>query len=337
MIVIRADGNKEIGMGHIGRCLCVVKALKKQNVDLLWIISSDSDSESLESEYIDFVRADENSKVVFNVAFKDTLANNNVTSVLLDSYSINKEEINILSQKVPVYYIDDLNLFDYNVKGIINYNFEANEKTYSNTQFKTRKMFLGPKYFPLNIELWNTPRCEINRKVKNVLITSGSTDPTGCIETILSNINPSQYSDIKFQILVGKFFEKEYRSMLYDKYSKKNNVEFVQWGKNIAELYSGVDLLIAPGATMIFEGLALGIPCISYMFADNQRMQCDIMSELGIVPFIGDFRGDTLQINNTFESSLLYESRKHAQALFSNLIDGYGAQRIASVLLGKQE
>lgn len=333
MIVIRADGNNNIGMGHIGRCLSIAKALKKYDEEVLWIISCDSDAESINSEGIHFIRSSEDSRSVFNSALKACLSDNNVTSVLVDSYNISDSELDLMSAVTSVYYLDDLNMFDYNVCGIINYNFEADEMMYANTNFEQRKLFLGTKYFPLNVELWDAPKCTIKNNVERVMLTSGSTDPICCIDKILSKIDPSRFRDIEFNILIGKFFDDGYRSKLLKKYSYSANVVFVEWGRSIVDLYNNVDILIAPGATMVFEALALNIPCMSFMFVDNQKAQCEIMDAMKIVPFLGDFRNNVIRIADKFEDMLKYERRVRAQKLSSNLIDGCGAQRIAEILI----
>ena len=326
-----------IGMGHIGRCLNIAKAVRKQGADVLWIVSRDSDTAVMSENGLRFIRSDSGAEVVWNEKLRDCILSDGVTGVLIDSYFIKQHELDSVNCPVPVFYIDDLNMFDYNVSGIFNYNFEADKKMYEKTRFLRRRSFLGPKYFPLNSELWSVPRCRINENVGNVLITTGSTDPDYITDKILRGIGPSRYGDIMFSVLIGKFFGEKYKSFLVDKYSKSGNVKFVGWGQKISEIYGGADMLIAPGATMIFEALSLGIPCLSFMFVDNQEAQCDVMDKMKIVPFIGDLRGDkSIYFADKFEMMLDYRTRKEIHGRSVDLIDGQGAQRIAGILLGKE-
>ena len=336
MIVIRADGNGKIGMGHIGRCLPIAKSVQNKGVEVLWLTSRDSDINSIQNKSIKVIRCGEDSDTVLSGELKKMAVEGNIDCVLIDSYFVKPSDFDFLSQYCRVYYLDDLNLFDYNVSGVINYNFEAKETNYKTTRFVSRKLLLGPGYFPLKEDLKRNTPIEIRCKVKNVLLTTGSTDSCNVIEKILESIKPTNFPDIDFNVLVGLWFDEKYKERIFDKFATDKNVKFIPWGQNIVELYKSCDLMIAPGATMIYEAMYLGIPCISFMFVENQRAQCEEMQEIGLVPYIGNLKNeiDERKISSAFKKTLDFEYRKDISRRSIKLIDGAGAAKIASVLIG---
>ena len=80
--------------------------------------------------------------------------------------------------KIKTAYLDDLQLFDYPVSLIINYDIipEASMAAYQKAYQNASRALLGGHYTPLRSQFQNT-KPQIRDKVKNILFTTGGSDP----------------------------------------------------------------------------------------------------------------------------------------------------------------
>jgi spore coat polysaccharide biosynthesis predicted glycosyltransferase SpsG len=97
------------------------------------------------------------------------------------------------------------------------------------------------------------------------------------------------------------------------------------------------DLCIAAGGTTVYELCASGIPSILYTLADNQLDCAHKVSEIKLIPWVGDIRNDlslcleriAIEIEQFHKSTYWEEVSKSMQSY----VDGKGARRIANELL----
>ena len=102
---------------------------------------------------------------------------------------------------------------------------------------------------------------------------------------------------------------------------------------------AGFDLILTAAGNMLYEAAAMGLPAISYIFADNQLAGARAMERAG-VSYFGDFRemppeafaaGILKQAQSLAEDK---QERQRISALERSVIDGKGAERILRLLLG---
>ncbi len=338
MIAIRADCNSEIGMGHVMRCLSIADSLKTLGEEVCFIVSKDTDVSFFSNIPYKYIVLEDDSDIWSAIEVCNILKRENITKLFLDTYRITEEKINELSANVKVYYLDDLHLFDYNVDTVINYNIEAKESDYQPSKFDNRKLFIGANYFPLRSEFQNVGKAVIKQELKNVLVTTSSTDKNKIAIQILDSIEVEKYPEINFFILKGKYYSDEYKAELDELGKNNKNIHILEWGQNMAELYIKSDLVIAPGSTTILEALSLNVPCVVFEFVKNQHEQCICMDNKGIAPFIGDFTINdvkTSKIKEVFKYMLNYENRKNCEKQYSSLFDKNGSIRIARIIMGE--
>lgn len=337
MIGIRADGNKKIGMGHIMRCLCIAEALRDIGCNVVFICAKDSHIEIVkQKQFPVYILENESLNISEIKLLEKLLSNDKLTSVLVDSYDVTPDYFHLLHKLTNIIYIDDLNLFDYDVDIIINYNIEAKIEDYISTAYKSRKAYTGVRYFPLRKELFVNENKDIRTNVKNVLLTTGSSDPYNCTKRILDSIEPDKYPDINFSALLGLFYSNHYKEKLKQDFSCFKNVEFFPWGQNMAQLYIRSDLVISPGSTTVYEALSLNTPCITFQFADNQYLECINLETMGIASCGGIYNSsgnnDDSKMRELFISELEYETRLKHSRIYTKLFDCRGAMRIAKII-----
>lgn len=329
MIAFRVDGNKEIGMGHVMRCLAINEELKSEGKDTVFLISPDTDIKEIQLSKTRFEEISSVGEVT------EWLEKNKAEILIVDSYLAEFTALNAWNSRVPVLYIDDLNMFQYPVTGILNYNVEATKEKYQSI-IKTEKspiLLLGPKYFPARKEFIRKEKYKIRHDVRKVLLTTGSTDPKEIISFLLEKLEVERHREIEFLVIEGLFFNEAYKNKMQEISNQHCNVTILLWGQNMDAIYEQVDLVISPGSTTIFEAFTVGVPCISFSFAENQIPQCNILDAKRMCPYLGDF-GDKINrtksnIQSIFENSLKYHVRIDQYKLYKKEFDGRGAQRIA--------
>lgn len=130
-IAIRADGGSKIGMGHIMRTLVLAKELAKTN-DVFYICKVDnllsnkykSGIDKVKAEGFDIVTINENNII-------NDLKNIVADCLITDSYDVNEEYFNLTKGMFEITgYIDDMNLYYFNVDFIINQNIGSEEYSY---------------------------------------------------------------------------------------------------------------------------------------------------------------------------------------------------------------
>lgn len=183
MVVIRADANSKIGMGHVMRCLSVVDALVKRGEEVLFVTAADTpvplltkkgvpyrvlhtDYADMEAELPELLavlreltlRAESPEMVLPQMpsqrveSSEEALPQRN-TAILVDSYYVTEKYLAALKKRITTIYMDDIYAFSYPVDMLINYNIYGEEMGYEkDAAFADTKLLLGTEYVPLREE-----------------------------------------------------------------------------------------------------------------------------------------------------------------------------------------
>lgn len=386
LIYIRTDGNSKIAAGHLVRCLSIARNCLKAGMSVCFLLS-DEESRTLLDGFMteDLKKNQQLSVKVLETAEYDNLENelpeilallaDSISSVphgdanhvcnkkhvyLLDSYFVTESYLSALRPVAPIAYLDDLQLFDYPVDLLINYDVipDAAMPSYKAAYTKAGKTLLGAAYTPLRSQFENKA-ITVRETASDILITTGGSDPYHfCMEFIREftkhfSGDPSEtIAHIpNLHIVIGRLNEdKESLYALGKEYPFINLYENVT---DMAALMSTCDLAVSAAGTTLYELCSLGIPTISFTMADNQLISAKAFDVAGAIPCAGDIREnkeqvmmkvfdfirhmskdtDTLSAGPTPDKhSASYERRLDAHQFMRNLVDGGGAMRIAEEL-----
>jgi spore coat polysaccharide biosynthesis predicted glycosyltransferase SpsG len=161
MILLRADGNKKVGSGHIMRCLSIADAARKQGEDCCFVAADNTgvplvrdrsfDCQVLNTDYTNL-----QSEIDSFVQIIEQLA---PSHIIVDSYYVTKEYLKKIGQYANILYIDDRAEFAYPVDILVNYNIYGPNlnypKLYQDEQIVLPELLLGPQYTPLRDEFQN--------------------------------------------------------------------------------------------------------------------------------------------------------------------------------------
>jgi UDP-2,4-diacetamido-2,4,6-trideoxy-beta-L-altropyranose hydrolase len=258
-ILIRADGNKKIGIGHITRCVHLTSYFNRKNEFIFFIKKNSQIKNFLQRKNFKVRQLENSNKIEEEIKHLKKESGN---KVILDIK--NKEDkyySNYSENFKKVLRIDDshktINLF---CTFYLNYNLYC-KKEYLNLYNKNIKCYLGPEYFilnPLFLKYQNMKR-NIKRKSKNILITMGGSDPNNLtIKIIKALVN---IKEIKLNVILGKLFKKRNDIEKIRKLNPQKISKFIDID-NMYEMMLKNDLFIGTGGNTSFEAAFMGIPGI---------------------------------------------------------------------------
>ncbi len=362
MIGIRTDANSIIATGHMMRCLTIAKAIVESGENVIFFLA-DKESYSL---FEANVPVKEIKAIVMETDYRDMdgeldilekcIKDMNITSLLVDSYSVTHEYFERLKNICPVTYIDDLHKDDYPVNCIINYSGYSKKMGYTEgykdvfgyNNEKTR-LLLGLQYAPLREQFYRSEcdndECQddsFSRDGLHVLVSTGGADMRGMLIPILKSIDSRNWCEkITWHLVVGSFSDNYEEVIAYIK--DRENVIVHKAVKNMAYLMHRCDIAIMAAGTMLTECAASGLPTVFFQVADNQQYNVQYWGQTEGMTFAGDVSNETsdraevadkicqevekLTLDRDFLKRLSKELRM--------ITDGRGALRIAEALIGE--
>ena len=336
MIYIRADGNTEIGTGHVMRCLSIAQAARSIGIQCVFIVADENMVPLLDEQGFRYICLDS----VWNDLDRETkqmenlICHESIRILLVDSYFVTLDYLNRLHRITHVVYIDDLNAFIYPCSTLINYNLYAEQMDYSDQYSKTR-LLLGLEYAPLREEFQNLPQRIVRENVEDVLVTTGGSDPFNIAGSIVEKAKQCpKTTNLNFHIVAGQFNQN--LPMLKQLAAEYPGVIIHRNVQRMSELMLACDIAVSAGGSTLYELCACGVPTICFAWADNQLDNVAAFGQTGMIS-VGDMRPDmnkgVERITNAVMRLFPADIRQDQAMCFQRLVDGRGALRIAKTLL----
>ncbi|SHH20848.1 UDP-2,4-diacetamido-2,4,6-trideoxy-beta-L-altropyranose hydrolase [Tepidibacter thalassicus] len=325
-IAIRADGGQKIGMGHIMRCMALAKELKNYDFDIVFLTKKDEKViEMIETNGFKYINISSNSLEEELIEVESIVNEERVEIIITDSYWLSDNYLHKLRKLVKLLIsIDDNNLYKYPSHIVINGNVYAEDLKYKKI-FDNTKFLLGGNYTLLREEFRNVSPVNINKEVRNILITMGGVDINNYTPFILDSL---KNLDVKLNVIVGPGFKciRELKCIA----NKNNNVNLIYNPTNMKDIMVENDIAISAAGSTTYELAVLGIPTILIVQADNQIKIAEKMSELNGMVNLGwfeDIKGIQLldSVNYLIKN---YSLRKYFNNKLSKLISSFGVENI---------
>ena len=333
MILIRADANEHIGIGHLMRCISIANAFAAAGEETKFVTADHNGDMLLEAHGFHSICLESKWVAVEGeiTRLKIIVEQYKPKLLLIDSYYVTESYMTALKEVTKTAYIDDLNVYRYDIDCLINYNIYADTFDYTQYIDKGTKTLLGPKYVPLRSEFQNLQRHIINKEISNVFVSAGGSDPEHITEKMIKEVCP-QWSNVRFHFVIGALNP---RIATIKKYENSNIVLHIN-ESHIAKIMRECDVAISAAGTTLYELCACGIPTIMYVLADNQIAAAKRFAEKGIMLSAGDCRGNTAFCANVelLLRNMSQVKRGYLSNRMSTLVDGKGADRIVEALLG---
>lgn len=325
-ISILTEGGSSIGYGHITRCMALaerfssIKSVKNTRL----VVNADKRAEGfLKLNGAKFINLDWVNKTDKT---KDLISASNIT--IVDSYLAPKpfyKSICAPKKYSCLAVIDDYSRLDYDADVIINPSIcTARQMGYKKK--RGTKYLVGRDYVILRKEFCGLPKKNINKEIKNVMVTFGGKDYPGFVTKVIG-------------LLADKGFNLHVVSSGINKIRALNgkNVRFYPSlnSSGLLNLMLKSDLCISAGGQTTYELAAAGVPTISICFAKNQLLNLKCWEKTGFIEYAGscDKEGIIDSLDSAVFRLLPYEERLRRSKIGRKMIDGLGAERIVEALL----
>lgn len=347
MVFFRADGNSNIGSGHIMRCLSIARGIRQgPSMDEVLFLTADNSfsgaihlagitNHILHSDYRDLMPELDQ--------MKEFIKQYHPAAVFIDSYYVTDFYLRTLwdicrSAGALLIYLDDLLAFAYPCDILINYSIYGAGKLsdyinlYERAGLKAPRFLLGLDYTPLREEFQGLPVRIVREPATDILISTGGSDSLHITLQLLKEII-RQKLPYTFHVVIGSMNIDTDEIKLLVSNTDSTNIILYQNVTEMAKLMQTCDLAISAAGSTLYELCAAQTPAITYVFADNQIANAEKFKEDGIMEYAGDFRFHGPEMLDNFVDAVKtlmpdVNRRRLMAEKMRHIVDGKGAARI---------
>lgn len=316
-IAFRVMGGKDIGYGHLYRCLALAKAitLKTKKYEIIFVVNKEITNIVRENNFKFIISKNFNNDLKI---FKDLT----IDLVVFDSYEADDVYLKSIKQVSKLVLIDDNNnIYNSKIPDIIlNGNIHAKDLNYAKNE--STRLLLGPEYLLMKEEYWIT-ESNHNIEKKGVLITTGGTDPYNISLKILKKLKNVPITKI---VIIGPGYSEETTAALY-KHSDTKTI-YIYKPISLKKYIQKAEFVITASGSTVYEVISQKRIPIIFSIAENQEIVYKYFQEFGI-PTIGN--------NSNIQLNKIIPYLNHLQQIDIEkqlpLIDGKGAIRAAEYVV----
>ena len=345
-MIIRADASRQIGIGHIMRCLAIAQAWQDNGGEVTFLSYCESDPlrHSIISEGFGFVSierlisAQDDLEKLIDL-LQDVQRSAGAPALVLDGYRFSPDYLkSIRKSGFRLLVIDDYNHQQcYHADILLNQNLGAENYQYEHDS--DTQLLLGSKYALLRREFLEPKeqKREIPRVARRILATLGGADPDNVMLKVVQALKLVYLEDLSVRIVAGPAFPNSKKLEKEIQCNSNSAATFeIARNCNMCDLMIWADLAVSAGGSTCWELAFMGVPNVILIMAENQE-------EIG-----KSLHNQGAAINLGWENSLTvpdiaiaikdlchdFEQRKEISRKGQALIDGKGVQRVVKIMQG---
>ena len=322
-ILIRLEGTKQIGMGHIYRGIQLANMLFEHTVYFAISEKSDIAIEKIKQTGYKYFIIENNDEV------KKIVRNEKIDIVVNDILNTDKKYVQGLKKTgCRVVNLEDLG------EGIRYADVVINDLYVKQNDLPN--CYWGQKYYCIKDEFLTEQPKPYSEKVNEVLVLFGGTDPANITEKAILAIDKlsEDFSEIHYTFIVGAG-NKNYKKIINMVNDKKLNASVLKDVEVISEYMAKADLAFSSQGRTMFELAYMNIPTV--IIAQSER---ELSHEFGYVSngFINLGLAKDIDENTIFETlSWIIKTpniRKQMVKQMMNLDIQKGIHRVKKLILG---
>ena len=338
MIIFRADANKEIGAGHVMRCLSIADAAARAGESCLFLCASADLEEAVRSRGHELVISGGDYRHMEEDGLDKLIGERKPLAVVVDSYQVTEAYLTHIKECCEdcgsrLAYINDDPLFPYPCHILLNYNIGRSEEDYRKLYSgKLPQLLTGTGYVPLRSAFSGVADGRVKDRAEKVLVSTGGADP-GHMAADLADA--AEGSGLHYHFVLGPLSPD--RELLKEK--AKGNITLHENVRDMATLMKSCDIAVSAAGSTLYELCALRVPTLTYILEDNQIALAEGFASRGIMKNCGDIRrlGNKelarCLVKEAEALAAAKEERERMAKAMAAVTDGRGAERIADVLL----
>lgn len=329
-ILFRVDGGKVWGtsMGHIKRAILLAGKLRYK-YDIIFIMKNFPDGvgfvKGLGFEVIT-IAVNENS----DRTLKDLCEKYKTTKLVIDLYDCPYTSFfeYTRSKNIKTIVFDLTGKFSQDADILINDTLVKEFTVYPKLSGKTRK-YLGPKFFVMDDNVNLVP---IRETIKNIMVTTGGSDPAGLSLKILRSM-PEILFKFNINVALGPLFT-EHKDVLKI-VGSRTSVKVYDNPPNFLELLSHQDVVITSAGRTLYECAFFGKSVITVPSIEHEENTSQEYSVLTGSIDLGLWN-DKESPGRLAKAISFYEDnpviRQSIYKKSSNLVDGRGLKRVLGII-----
>lgn len=253
-ILFHTVGRRQVGMGHVYRCLTL--AYKLTGHDISFLVKKDSDIgiERIKESNFPVLVAEDDKEIMEIIKREqpDILVNDVLDTerdFMIEATKAAKRVVNFEDVGPGAKYAD----------AVINALYEKGEKLHNE--------YYGSKYFCIRDEFLEESPKEFSEDVENILVIFGGADPsdlTGRLYDICKLLH-EKHPHINFHFLLGFAYPNADKIVT----DEKNRIYVHKDVKRVSSYMSKMDLAITSQGRTVYELASMGVPSI--VLAQNER------------------------------------------------------------------
>lgn len=272
-IVLRVDGDNEIGLGHVYRMITLASRMAFNHK--VFFLMNDNKKMGIEKvkEYNYPVITFQKEKELF-----ETLEEIKTDIVINDILDTDKEYIiNLRKRRYFIVNFEDLGEGSEFADIVINALYENSYPPESHNY--------GYKYVCLRDEFYISPQKEVRKEVKDILVTFGGTDPNNLTLRTLKAIEKLNLKDISIKVTLGLGYTQREELNNYVNTLKKGGfmVDTKENARMMAKEMYNADIVITSNGRTIYEVASIGTPCISISQNEREARHLFVHNSKGIM------------------------------------------------------
>lgn len=341
LLVIRIDGNPQIGSGHVMRCSAIARQAMEDGSHVLFAVSDDVSRARVEQQGFNACVI-EGDALAFDRKDGAELAafarDRGATAILVDSYAVTDGFFSGLydglsGSGIRVGYMDDAYTFEYGILDhphkwpvdvLVNYTFGFSVSDYRTLYGAETKCLIGPQFAPIRPGFSSGKNREIFTDVRRALVTTGSTNPNGVLERLVAALVDA-LPGVQLDVVVGG--QAEYVGKTGTNINLLHNVQ------DMASLMCSCDMAVSAAGSTLYELCATGTPSIAVPIVENQIKNVQGFVEYGVGLGLTTLAWDDVSVAEIVCRLSDNEGlRVQLSTNASLLIDGLGAGRVAQNL-----
>ncbi|MBO3115233.1 UDP-2,4-diacetamido-2,4,6-trideoxy-beta-L-altropyranose hydrolase [Winogradskyella sp. DF17] len=329
-ILFRADGNVQIGLGHLFRLFSLVEMLKSK-YKFIFLTKADSTSSVIPEQYplatipLEFSTEEEIRWLSSRFESKNHI-------LIADGYQFNTNyQKEVKSKGFSLVYIDDLGKERMFADIVINHSPGLKSQDYFSEPYT--KFALGTEYAMLRPKFIEAAKkIRAIRPIKEVFLCFGGSDPfnfTQRFAQLLLELNQIE----RIHIVLGGAYKHESLKDLI-----KENENRISSYSNLSEssllsVMKQCDFGIAPASTILYELCCVKMPILSGYYVDNQENIYNGFLNEGAICGVGDLK---LRTDQELKKSItaLLEMKDYSEFILSQsrLFDSNITNRIKDLV-----
>ena len=363
--ILRADANKEIGIGHVMRCLALAEWLYSKNIRPLLLTkysnklieskvstlkgkiiylpksSSSPDDTYLHSKWLNGTESEDAKLCIDAIENEIQKIAKSPLFIIVDHYALAAPWEKKISAYAPILVVDDLSDRQHECKWLIDQTFGKTDADYLSLVPDNTKLMIGPQYalirkeFTTTAKLFkrNLPDTEIK-----VLLTLGGVDKNNDISKVLLSLEA--FKSVNKQQIVTTVVTSNANPNLHNlqaAVARIQNVSLLIDVNNMAELMATHDVCIGAAGSTSWERCVMSLPTISIVLAENQKTIAKNLADAEVVLSLGLMADITLEkFMETFYSLINDMNLYNSLSIKSKcLCDGLGCNRIMKIVVSQ--